>query len=279
MGAAPVPGIAAQQPIITEAWLRERVRRPERGLTVELPPGARLSPAAMDFVRAWDLDVPEAADRPARGGVADALLRDAPEWDRPGAFPVVLDGPLPRCEVCGAEVTDKPDHLTQLDAGHYAAKSHPRIALRGKLDTVHGLALLVAARAQACGEDEMARHLATTAAYCREIQSAEYASRAVAPLELAGYGEPALHAATHDPDGWLGVGHVVPDERDPELLHWLAWLRCEAREAELVALQAAGPAPGPVKERSVAHALNRLSSGVYLLMLLLRAAGAPGEAR
>lgn len=260
--------------IVTEAQLREQVRTPQHGQQVVVPAGARLSPAAEDFIQAWGLEVVSGAVEADGPGVptGPAAAGSDPDWDRPGEFPVVLEGPIPRCEVCDSEVRKKPSHLTQLDAGHFAPKTHPRIVLRGKLDSLHALALLIAARATKEGRAGLAEELATVAAYCREIQSAEYAGRLVDPLVLGGRDEAAVHAATHDPDGHIGIPHVVPDEHDPELLHWLSWLRTQTREVEIAALSIVPWERANEAQRSIVHALNRLSSGAYLLILELRAA-------
>ncbi len=284
---APHERARAERPrvIVTEAGLREQLRTPTHGARVVVPAGAQLSPAAEDFVRAWRLEVASDGAPTPSVGAAEGVSDAAPSgqgpaqdhganarWDRPGTFPVVLDGPIPRCEVCESEVRRKPSHLTQLDAEHFAPKTHPRIALRGRLDSLHALALLIGARAGAEGREALVGHMGTLAAYCREIQSAEYAGRLVDPLVLDGRDEASVHAVTHDPDGHLGIPHVVPDEGDPEVLHWLSWLRCQVRETEIVALGVTPIERASEAQRSLVHALNRLSSGVYLLILLVRAA-------
>jgi ethanolamine utilization cobalamin adenosyltransferase len=249
--------------IITESDLRQQLRQPRRNARVTVPPGATFTPAAADFIRTWQLDVHEeaVAPRPDRRGARAA-------WDRPGAFPVVLDGAAPTCVTCGMVVTAKPGHLTQLDAAHFALKTDPRIRLRGRLDTLQGLCLLAGSRALAAGERELAGHLDTLAAYCRELMSAEYHGRLPEPLELAGMDEDALRAASHDPSAAVGIAHVVPALEHPELLHWLNVLRCEVREAETAALDALPPEHHPGSEGgAIAHALNRLSSAVYYLVV------------
>jgi len=54
----------------------------------------------------------------------------------------------------------------------------------------------------------------------------------------------------------------VPGAADAEILHWLNVVRTQAREVEVVALESFVPT-------DLAHALNRLSSAVYVLELLL----------
>lgn len=247
--------------IVTESALRELVRRPRVGARVSLPAGAVLSPAARDFVEHWKVEITRDAEpAPGLGGPPAA-----PTWEQPSRFPVVSGEP-PVCTACGSGVTEKPDRLTQLNACHYVEKSHPRIRLRGRLDGLQALALLVASRAG--DRPDLRGQLDTVAAYCRELLSAEYNERPAAAPTLGGADEARIHRATHDPRGELGVDHVLPGSGDPELLHWLNLLRCQVREAELVALDAF-PSPHDPSGASVVHGLNRLSSLVYYLELLV----------
>ena len=217
--------------IVTEAWLRERVRRPEPGAVVVLPPGARLSPAAADFVAHWRLEVREGP--PERPGEGPPAPGPAPAWDRPASFPVVRREHAPRCTACGQEVDAKPGALTELNACHYAPKTHPRIVLRGRLDSLHALLLLAqsvaagepAGAAGLVGREETAAALASLAAYCRELIGAEFAERPAAGLSLDGYDAETLHRATHDPDGLLGVPHVTLGGDAPPVQLWLNLVR------------------------------------------------------
>lgn len=259
--------------VVTEADLRNRIRRPQCGDSITVAAGTRFSPAATDYIQQWQLRVVYEGGEGAQANVRATTSETVkPEWDRPGSFPVALAGELPRCTTCGMPVTGKPEHLTQVDAGHYAPKNSPRIRFRGKLDTLQGLCLLAAARARTFNLPQMADHLDTLAAYCREILSAEYNGRAAAPIALAGLDEAALRKATHDPRQFVGIDHIVPGADDHEMLHWLNYLRCQVREAELVALDALAPYPGVmVGHPSLAAAVNRLSSAIYYLELLFRA--------
>ena len=242
-------------PILTEAELRDRIRRPRRGMKVTVTPGTRFSPAARDFIAQWDLKIVEEAEesRPTEA---------APAWDKPVSFPV---RPVKRPD-------PKPEHMTQLDAEHFAPKNIPRIRFRGKMDSVHGLFQLVAARARSFQLPDLARHLDTLAAYCREIVSAEYNDREVAEIQLAGLDAAALRHATHHPQEALGISHLTPGPEDHEILHWLNYLRTQVREAELAALDAFAPPPAYEPTRiDLIRALNRLSSAVYYLELLFKA--------
>jgi ethanolamine utilization cobalamin adenosyltransferase len=248
--------------IITESELRELWQN-GRGQIPPFPPGTRFSAAAQDFLKSNQISVRfDAVERES----SDPRQAD---WNKPGSFPVVLTGPRPVCSECGQTFQHKPEHLTQIDAGHFAPKTNPRLIFRGRVDSLNGLVMLTASIARRFELPDLARQLDTLAAYCREIMSAEYNLRPVAPLSLLGKSEEELHEISHWPDKHLGIAHLIPGPHDHEILHWLNVLRTQAREVEVVALQAFPPDgldPAEVGA-SLARALNRLSSAVYVLEL------------
>lgn len=254
--------------VITESELRELWQN-GRGQLPPFPPGTRFSAAAQDFLQAQRLTLRwEAATAPT------PAAEGRPTWDKPSVFPVALSGPAPVCSACGQPLHGKPGHLTQLDAGRFASKTTPRLKLRGRVDSLQALVLLAAAQARRNRLLELAGGLDTLAAYCREIMSAEYHARPAAPLVLLGRGEDELHQISHWPDRHLGLAHLTPGPEDHEILHWLNVLRTQAREVEVAALEALGPDTGWPDPAglgvSLAHALNRLSSAVYVLELLFK---------
>jgi ethanolamine utilization cobalamin adenosyltransferase len=253
--------------VFTESELREMWQN-GRGQIPPFPPGTRFSAAAQDFLNAHHLDVHfEAAPSPPSSFPTTA------EWDKPGTFPVVLTGPVPICAECGQPLPHKPEHMTQIDPGHFAPKTAPRLVMRGRVDSLHGMVMLTAAVARRFQLPELAGGLDTLAAYCREIMSAEYNLRPTAPLVMLGKSENELHEISHWPDRHLGMAHLVPGPQDHEILHWLNVLRTQAREVEIVALTAFPPGnldPSGVGP-SLTRALNRLSSAVYVLELYFQA--------
>lgn len=267
--------------IVTEADLRDQLRRPTVGARVIIPAGARLSPSATDFVKQWALVTVETpADGPATasGGTetAGAVGATGPgqlEWDTESVFPVNLTGDLPTCVTCGTAVTTKPSALTQLNAYHYALKTHPRIKLRGRVDSLHAMVLLIQRIARQDGHAELARDLGTVAAYCRELTSAEYNERPVAELRLPDWDIEQIHRATHDPMAVLGIPHLTIDDTEPEIQHWLNLARTTSREIEVVAMEAFWSPHHPYGA-SICHAFNRLSSTFYFLQLRLKAQAA-----
>jgi ethanolamine utilization cobalamin adenosyltransferase len=251
--------------VITESELRELWQN-GRGQLPSFPPGTRFSASAQDFLKTHQIETRLDETPKFQGSQAGT-------WDKPGSFPVVLTGPLPVCSECGQPLHAKPEHMTQIDAGHFAPKTSPRLLLRGRVDSLHAFVMLAAAAARRFELPELAFNLDTLAAYCREIMSAEYNMRPVAALALMGKSEQELHDISHWPDRHLGIPHIIPGPYDHEILHWLNVLRTQSREVEVVVLQAFPPDgfdPTGVGA-SLARALNRLSSAVYVLELYFQA--------
>lgn len=259
--------------IVTEEGLREQLRHPRQGASVSVPAGATLSPAARDFVAQWRLDIQETnpTDRPQPAHGAHT----GTSWNRPSAFTFDPET-RPVCTSCGSEVSDKPEGMTQLNACHLAPKTHPRIRLRGRLDSLQALTLVIAAKARDVGDRQTAARLDTLAAYLRELLAAEYQEREAAPLELDGLDAAAIRRATHDPRSTLGVDHLAPESTDPGTLLECNWLRTQVREVELVAVETF-PDPHDPYGYSLVHALNRLSSAVYYVALAQAAGVGPRE--
>jgi len=244
--------------IITESELREMWQH-GRGQLPAFPPDTRFSDSARDFLRTHEVEV---------------QTHSQSDWDKPGTFPVVLSGPIPVCAECGQPVRHKPEHMTQLDAGHFASKTTPRLVLRGRIDSLHAFVMLASAKARGFQMSSLASHLDTLAAYCREIMSAEYNLRSPAPLTLLGKSEDELHDISHWPDRHLGIQHIVPGPDDHEILHWMNVVRTQAREVEVVALDAFGVTQGFDTDgmgQRLSQALNRFSSAVYVLELYFKA--------
>lgn len=267
--------------ILTEAQLRERVRQPQDGMKIHLPRGTVFSPSAADFIKQWHIEIAYEEtenDASSRGAAVPAKRSDSdpaqerPEWEKDSIFPVNLKGELPRCITCGTQLAKKPEYMTQLNADLFAPKSNDRIRLRGKLDTLQALCLIVGAMAREQGDHKTAGLLETLAAYCREMMSAEYNERPVQPLTIDGLDETQLRKVTHDPEEALGVPHLTPNTQDSLLLLWLNYLRTQARETELATIDCFGGDSYAHDIYGLVQAMNRMSSAVYYLELLLKRA-------
>ncbi len=253
---------------ITECELRELWKN-GRGSLPSFAPGTRFSASALDFIKTEKINILYSQSQSGQEIPPGTISFYEAEWDKPGVFPVVLSGPVPVCNECGQPLYSKPDHMTQIDSGHFAPKTTPRLVFRGRVDSLNALVMLVGSTARRFELPELAQQLDSLAAYCREIMSAEYHWRQVARLTLMGKSEEELHEISHWPDRFLGIQHLVPGPHDHEVLHWLNLLRTQCREVEIVALQAFPTSDNETTQVGyrLACALNRLSSAVYVLEL------------
>jgi len=215
--------------VLTEAMLRALCL--PRGASVPVPEGAVLTPLAREYVREQGLTIEILP-------LASYLL------------------PL------------KPEHMTHLDASTLVPKTHPRIRLRGKLDSLEALLLQMQRMAQEEGRSETARALGEVYGLAQRILAAEVKGESLDPFTIMGLDSAALRAQSHDPRGFAGLdGHPAPHLGQGGLCLALNVLRTQVRETELAAAQAFCRDDGNVERPDLLEALNRMSSAVYLLFL------------
>lgn len=228
--------------VITESDLRALPGLPEAG-TYLVPPGAVLTPAARDY-----LTTRRIRPIPAEGGDPPA----AP----PGGngFPYIDD-------VTGRRYREKPEHMTHLAGNRLVPKTHPRIRLRGGLDKLGAEVTRCQAVAHREGCRETCEALGEVLGRVREILAAEVKGSFLEPKPLFGLADRELRRLSHNAGEITGRGHPTPDYRMGEIAMELNVLRTVAREVELLAAQAF-----PDGSRTdLIQALNRLSSGIYIL--------------
>ena len=217
-----------QNRVLTEAMLRALCL--PRGACVPVPPGTALTPLAREYVQEHDLAITELS--------------------------------------ANAEGMEKPEHMTHLYGSTLVPKTHPRIALRGKLDSLQALLLQTQLLAQERGRGEAAGALGEVYALAQRILAAEVKGEPLGPFALLGLDSAGLRAASHDPKGFAGLdAHPMPHAGMGGLCLALNFLRTQVRETELAAAHAFCPPDGPVERPDLLEALNRMSSAVYLLFL------------
>jgi ethanolamine utilization protein EutL len=170
----------------------------------------------------------------------------------------------------GERFADKPDHLTHLvDDASLVPKTHPRIVARGKLDLLQSAVLDAQVAADADGARALVGELGEILELARALVGAEVTGREVPPPTLFGLPSDELRDATHHTFELYGVPFMYPDVRQGPVIAKLALARAIAREAEVAATVAFPPTCGavtaPPARADLTHALNRISSALYLL--------------
>ena len=219
----------SQKKILTEAMLRALCL--PRGACVPVPQGTVLTPLAREYVQEHSLTITE-------------LVGD------------------------NAEGIEKPEHMTHLNGSTLVPKTHPRILLRGKLDSLEALLLQTQLLAQEQGRGEAARSLGEVYDLAQRVLAAEVKGEPLGPFTLFGLDSAALRAQSHDPKGFAGLdAHPMPHTGMGRLCLALNFLRTQVRETELAAACAFCREDGTVERADLLEALNRMSSAMYLLFL------------
>jgi len=159
----------------------------------------------------------------------------------------------------GQHMSEKPEHMTHLNGNVLVPKIHPRIRLRGKLDSLQAQLLLAARQAIDAQRPETAAALEEFHAFAQTILGCEVTEQPLPAYTLLGLDEAGLRRASHHPLEFAGIPHPMPHSGMTQLCLTLNFLRTQVREAELCAVEAERP--------DLIQALNRFGSAVYLLFL------------
>ena len=158
----------------------------------------------------------------------------------------------------------KPDTLTHLTADTLVAKNDPRLAFRAVLDSTIALTVWL--------QIELAESwqpwLMDIRSRLGNIMRADALEEPLAAQSIAGFSKGQLHRLSHQPLRFLGHDHLVPEARHGREVALLNLLRGKVREAEVTAAQVFITPQFAVRRADIMQALNRLSSAVYVMMIL-----------
>ncbi len=164
----------------------------------------------------------------------------------------------------GESLAEKPEHMTHLYGNVLVSKEHPRIFLRGRLDSLE--ADIVALQTRLERGDSLSGFLEETLRLCRSILSCEVTGKPLEETMLFGLTSAGLRERSQHPRQYYDIGHILVNAGDGAVIAGLNCLRTRAREAELSAVTAFRTPEG-VGRPDLIQALNRLSSAFYILML------------
>ena len=166
----------------------------------------------------------------------------------------------------GGTFTEKPEHLTHLSGNRLVTKGHPRIAFRGRMDSLQSKIMELQVRAVELGNGVLAEELDELLDFARSLLAAEVTGRPVDDVPLLGLELDEIRAMSHAPKKTFGLGHIRPHYSMGALCVGLNALRSEVREVELAAFRAFSGSDGALDRLDILRALNRLSSAFYILM-------------
>jgi len=225
--------------VITEALLRKQFLK-ELPETFTLTEGQLLTPAAAQFLNDHKVAVVRVAES-AGGGYA--TVGDSK------SYPI------------------KPEYMTHLIGRQLVPKDHPRIIFRGLIDNFQAEVLLQQQHEERRGNTPLSKQLEDLFHRAQAILKAEVTGDKLEPYNFLGLSEDEIRARSHTPQKYFGIGHLdLSTEQSPEVLS-LNRLRTLIRQVELAAVTAF--THGETVERTdILQALNRLSSVIYVMMLM-----------
>lgn len=159
----------------------------------------------------------------------------------------------------------KPEDMTHLNGHVLVHKSHPRIAFRGKLDSIEAGILKLQVTAREDGQRELEDQLEEILKYVKEILKAEVMDLPLPQIYLLGLDSDGLRYETHHVKELYGFGHPTPDHSMGRICMELNDLRAQVREGELAAVSAFKD--DGESRIDIIQAMNRLSSAIYILFL------------
>ena len=156
----------------------------------------------------------------------------------------------------GGYLEEKPEHMTHLAGDILVEKTHPRIAFRGKMDTLEAELLLCQLELP-----ELRQPLSEVLELARKLLRWEVLEEPAEPVLLGGLDDAQLRSHSHRPQDYYGQPHFMPSVSDGEAVLRLNRLRTQVRAAERAAALALP------QRADLLQALNRMSSFLYILMI------------
>ena len=249
--------------VITEAMLREQLRGAEPKVYF-VPEGKILSPAAREYLQQRKIRV--AKGEPA--GAAGTAGEEAPAQQAAPApaAPRYVDGET------GAFYTEKPEHMTQLHGDVLVEKGDPRIAFRGKLDSLQAQVVLAQALLhEGGGNSRVIADLGGLLSALREMMRCDVLGEEYRAQPLLGMSHEELRERSHDPMRFFNIQRMeLPDYQMGKPYALLNFLRTQAREAEVAAAQAFRSGRRCTRPDLV-EALNSMSSALHIMMCMVLA--------
>lgn len=242
--------------MITEEAVRQMVYR-QKITELSLQPDEHLSREAARYVQEKGLSVNACPGTKAAQGVR--INRDIRPLQHRTGQPLFTDA------LTGQTYSEKPEHMTHLHGTTLIAKNHPRIVLRGKLDSLEAELVVQMVQARQDGKDRLVSDLGELLNLARRILAAEVTERPLEEMLLLGMDAAALRAVSHDPQERFGCGHILPSADLSRTGAFLNLLRAKTREVELAAMDAFWQ-DGHLDREDIIKALNRMSSACYIMM-------------
>ncbi|MGL5721239.1 MAG: cobalamin adenosyltransferase [Brevinema sp.] len=242
--------------LITEGFLRKEFLK-DIPSSYYVPKNVRLTPAALDFLKARKITVTYEEENPSDNELTFSKPAHGDEW-------VTADSYI---NYYTKEVlTKKPEHMTHLFENVLVRKNDPRIILRGKLDTLQSVIIETQLSLQEASRMDLVDFLEDLLLFTREILAAEVWNKPLPERTLIGLSFDQIREYSHYPEKYFQLKQMVlVNYRQGKIVSSFNHLRALSRECELVAVSAFLK-DDVMEQGSLILGLNRLSSCFHILM-------------
>lgn len=176
------------------------------------------------------------------------------------------DGSARYVDLNGKGYQEKPEYMTQLKGNILVPKTHPRIVLRGKFDTLVAKVLEVQITAKEEGYPQVVKDLDEIARFISTILMSEVSDFPMKFTTLNGMNADELRKISHHPMEKTGTDHMMPHYGMGKMFAVVNTLRAMSRETELQGVATFVGPDGTAEREDLLTALNRLSSAIYIIM-------------
>ena len=166
----------------------------------------------------------------------------------------------------GGKLTTKPEHMTHLRGNLLVFKNHPRIALRGAIDTLESEIIIGQIIAGKLDKSQIVDDLEEIIRFIRKLLRCEVSGDPVGDFLIHGLNEKDLREQSYHPSKYFGIRHFLPTHKHGEMVAYLNKLRTLTRKTELIAYNAFRDEYGQVSRPDIIQAFNRLSSLFWIMM-------------
>lgn len=251
--------------VITEATLRDefRINKPKYFC---IPEETILSPAAREYLQQYKIEI---LTEPPTKKETSEIKNDMNSEVKEKGETVVEEKWKPKYVdfETGAFYMEKPEHMCQLHGNLLVSKSHPRILLRGKLDSVQTMIILDQALISQTGKyTKLISDLNSILLTLQNIMKCEVLDEPLKSEIIIGFTHREIRERSHEPMKFFGIKQMVmPNYTMGPQYAMLNQVRATIREVEVVATMAFCQ-NGKCSRNDIIEELNRLSSAVHVMM-------------
>lgn len=170
--------------------------------------------------------------------------------------------------VDGCYYFTKPEYMTQIKGNILVKKNNKKIILRGKLDILKSKFLLLSNILKVNKTLKLTEDLNSVEDFINKIVIAEILDNDLEEIKLCGETLEEIKKISHNPKKYFGIEHLfnICSENNLIVLQ-LNEIRGFVREVEIAAIEAYLNKNEELEREDIVKALNRLSSGIYVMML------------